>query len=381
MVQQHDENASPQAALTLFYCYARKDKALRDEIDVHLASLHRSGLVTSWHDAMIVPGMDWEHEIDTQLDAASIILLLVSPDFLHSDYCYGREMQRAIDRHNRGESHVIPILLRPVDWENTPLSTLQMLPTDATPVTQWINRDAAFADIARNIRRVVNAIIAPKRLREKDEERPLLTFEEQFASTFGETTVKSHLLATSIKQSGITEVVIMNPAKDIIFKNMAQCQNRLLILDSWMWDNVDGLEDIFRQLAFRKVSIRILLLDPDSVFAQQRSRDLRFDENHVPNCIRNNVKSFIRFRKKFRMNKLEIRYYTALPSLTLYIYDNQSFVGFYLHNSTSLTGPQLQVLIKNEKQEATLLGGYIEEEFATIWERAKPILELKSPSL
>ena len=109
MVQQHDENASAHAALTLFYCYARKDKALRDEIDVHLSALHRSGLVTSWHDAMIVPGQNWEQEIDTHLNTASIILLLVSSDFLHSDYCYGHEMQRAIERHTKGEAHVIPM--------------------------------------------------------------------------------------------------------------------------------------------------------------------------------------------------------------------------------------------------------------------------------
>jgi hypothetical protein len=166
MVQQQDKEASAHPALTLFYCYAHKDKALRDEIDVHLAGLHRSRLITSWHDAMIIPGADWEHEIDTHLNAANIILLLVSPDFLNSDYCYGREMQQAIDRHTRGKAHVIPILLRPVDWQDTPFSTLQMLPTNAKPVTQWIDREAAFADIARAIRRAANDIIDQKHLQE-----------------------------------------------------------------------------------------------------------------------------------------------------------------------------------------------------------------------
>src|SRR5581483_1355063 len=93
MVQRQDEETSAHPALTLFYCYARKDKTLRDKIDVHLAGLHRSRLITSWYDAMIIPGADWEHEIDIRLNAANIILLLVSPDFLNSDYCYGREMQ------------------------------------------------------------------------------------------------------------------------------------------------------------------------------------------------------------------------------------------------------------------------------------------------
>ncbi len=172
MVQQHDENASLPSALTLFYCYARKDKALRDEIDVHLAGLHRSGLISIWHDVMIVPGEDWKREIDAHLNAASIILLLVSPDFLYSDYYYSREMQGAIERHKKGEAHVIPILLSSVDWEDTPFSTLQPLPTDAKPITQWLDRNAAFADIARGIRRTVNAIIAHKRLHEAEQKRP-----------------------------------------------------------------------------------------------------------------------------------------------------------------------------------------------------------------
>jgi WD40 repeat protein len=173
MVQQHGEESSPHAVLTLFYCYARKDKALRDEIDVHLASLHSSHLITSWHDAMIVPGANWEHEIDIHLNAANIILLLVSPDFLKSDYCYGWEMQRAIERHTKGEAHVIPILLRPSDWEDTPFSTLQMLPTDAKPVTQWTDQDAAFTDIAHGIRHAVNAIIVQKRLQGKEQKQDL----------------------------------------------------------------------------------------------------------------------------------------------------------------------------------------------------------------
>ena len=80
-------------------------------------------------------------------------------------------MKRAIERHKKGEAHVIAILLRSVDWEDTPLSTLQMLPADAKPVTEWLNRDAAFADIACDIRRTVNAIVVLKRLHEAEQKR------------------------------------------------------------------------------------------------------------------------------------------------------------------------------------------------------------------
>jgi len=113
-----------QAPIKLFYCYAREDQKLRDELDTHLEGLHRTGLITSWYDGELVPGMSWGHAIETHLDSADVILLLVSPAFIKSDYCYGKEMQRAIERHRAKQACVIPILLRPVDWEGAPFAHL-----------------------------------------------------------------------------------------------------------------------------------------------------------------------------------------------------------------------------------------------------------------
>src|SRR6266487_2347913 len=121
--------------LKLFYCYAREDKALRDELDLHLSSLKRQKNILSWSDRELLPGVDWEKEIDHQLNSAHIILLLISSHFMASEYCYGIEMQRALERHDAGTARVLPILLRPVDWTEAPFSKLQMLPTDAKPVT------------------------------------------------------------------------------------------------------------------------------------------------------------------------------------------------------------------------------------------------------
>lgn len=146
-------------SLELVYCYARKDRALRDELDIHLAGLRRSGLITTWYDGVISPGTAWEQEIKIHLDAAHIILLLISPDFLASDYCYSREMTQAIDRHRRKEAYIIPVLLRPVDWMGTPFSALQMLPSNAQPVTRWTNQDDALEDVAKGIRQVVNKLL------------------------------------------------------------------------------------------------------------------------------------------------------------------------------------------------------------------------------
>src|SRR6266487_1344924 len=149
MDQQHD---SP---VTLFYSYAHEDEALRNELEKHLHLLRRSGSITTWHDRQIVPGTDWAHTIDRHLNESSIILLLISADFLASDYCYNIEMQRALERHQRGEACVIPIIIRPVDWQHTSFAHLQCLPRDGKPVTEWGNQDAAFRDIAESLRRTI----------------------------------------------------------------------------------------------------------------------------------------------------------------------------------------------------------------------------------
>jgi hypothetical protein len=142
--------------IELFYCYARKDHALRDKLDAHLAPLRRLRPITIWHDGEIVPGTSWEREVEMHLNTANIILLLISPAFMQSDYCYSKEMKRALERHHAKEACVVPILLRPVAWRGTPIEQLQMLPSNARPVTGWRNRDQALEDVAEGIRKVLN---------------------------------------------------------------------------------------------------------------------------------------------------------------------------------------------------------------------------------
>ena len=91
----------------IFFCYAREDEALRLGLEKQLRSLRRQGIINIWRDRDISAGTDWAQQIDKHLNTADIILLLVSPDFMDSDYCYGIEMQRAMHRHNRGEARVI----------------------------------------------------------------------------------------------------------------------------------------------------------------------------------------------------------------------------------------------------------------------------------
>lgn len=138
--------------IQVFFSYAQKDEALRRSLESHLAALRRRGTIQAWHDRMIVPGTDWQDAIDEKLTKSSLILLLVSADFLDSDYCYGIEMQRALDMRRRGEAHVIPIILRACDWDLPMLAGLAALPTGGKAVTSWANQDEAWIDVVRGIR-------------------------------------------------------------------------------------------------------------------------------------------------------------------------------------------------------------------------------------
>lgn len=143
--------AQTDSSVTLFYVYAQEDRRFRERLDAHLSGLRRRGMITSWYDRQILAGMDWKREVSRRLEEAAVILLLISPDFLASDYAYEVEMRRALELHKNGKATVIPILLRPVDWQDSPFAYLQALPRNGKFVTQWANQDEAFAEVVRDI--------------------------------------------------------------------------------------------------------------------------------------------------------------------------------------------------------------------------------------
>lgn len=145
--------------LTLFYVYAPEDETLGEELEKHLSLLQYQKLISSWYARRITP--DRLLKTDEHLDTASIILLLVSADFLASDYCYEPEVQRALERHRLGETRVIPIILRNCDWKSSPLAALQCLPPDGLPVTSWKSRDEAFRIVAQGISQIVKTHLSP----------------------------------------------------------------------------------------------------------------------------------------------------------------------------------------------------------------------------
>ena len=144
----------------LFYSYAHEDRPLRDELAGHLKMMERRGVIRPWHDAYIVPGQEWNKEIIDHLESADLVLLLISLDFMDSDFIWSHELESAMKRHERGEASVVPVMLWAVDIEGAPFAKLQGLPTDLRPVTSWPIRNKAWTDVAKGIRRTVEHIQA-----------------------------------------------------------------------------------------------------------------------------------------------------------------------------------------------------------------------------
>jgi WD40 repeat protein len=149
------------APLRVFCSFAPEDADLCHQLHGHLRPFEREGTLTLWHQRLITAGTDWTKAIDEHLASASIIVLLVSPAFFASDYCYGVEMQQALQRHETGDACVIPILVRSVNWQSAPFAKLAPLPSNGKFVTQWENHDVAFTEIAEGIHQIVSEITRP----------------------------------------------------------------------------------------------------------------------------------------------------------------------------------------------------------------------------
>jgi internalin A len=139
---------------SIFFSYSHKDEGLRDEFETHLKLLQRQRLISTWHDRKILPGSVWKNEIDLHLERAKIIIFLVSADFIGSEYCWGKEVKLAMERHQSRQATVIPIMLRWCDWQSAPFGKLQGLPKEMKPITAWEDRDAAWTDVALGIRAI-----------------------------------------------------------------------------------------------------------------------------------------------------------------------------------------------------------------------------------
>lgn len=135
----------------LVFSYSHADEELRNALEKHLIPLKRMGKIDTWHDRCIVPGEEFEGKIDTNFARADIILLLISSDFIASNYCYEIEMANALERHGRGEAIVIPVILRPCAWHELPFGKLLAATKDGKPIVQFPSYDEGFVEVANAV--------------------------------------------------------------------------------------------------------------------------------------------------------------------------------------------------------------------------------------
>lgn len=144
--------------ITIFFSYSHRDETMRDELEVHLAVLQRQGIIAAWHDRRIGAGKDFSGAISDRLDSSDIVLLLVSPYFLASDYCCDVEMSRAMERHDQGLARVVPVILEPCDWHETPFGKLLAVPKDGKPISKFANMHDGLLDVAQAIRQAAQEL-------------------------------------------------------------------------------------------------------------------------------------------------------------------------------------------------------------------------------
>ncbi len=156
---------SQRSGVGIFISYAHEDEPLKTELDKYLKVLKRSSKIRVWNDRELIASQEWDRAIMAELAAAEVILLLVSVDFNASDFIWDKELASAMQRHEAGTARVVPIILRRCQWSAMPYAKLQALPRNATPVMDYPNRDDAFTEIAIEIERLVDHLIATRSAR------------------------------------------------------------------------------------------------------------------------------------------------------------------------------------------------------------------------
>jgi hypothetical protein len=203
-------------SIKLFFSYSHKDEILRNELVNHLRILTREGVISGWDDRKILPGDEWDHQIHAQLRAADIVLLLISVDFIASDYCNDVEVQITLQRHEDGDVCVIPIILRAVEWMRAPFSKLQALPTNGKPVTSYGDRDEAFLDVVQGIRKVAETLRAQRKQKREEKQNALNQYKQKVEEILSSSRGRISVIARDTLQE-LCEALRLTPeeARDI----------------------------------------------------------------------------------------------------------------------------------------------------------------------
>lgn len=148
----------PDRKIYIFISYSGKDVDLKDELLTQLKVLTISDKqIEIWEDGLLEPGMDWDQEIKNKLHAAHIVLMLISARFLTTNYIWNIEVQDSLLRQQKNELTVIPVILSPCAWTQTPLAQFNALPRKGKPITIFDDQDTALLEVVQGIYKVILA--------------------------------------------------------------------------------------------------------------------------------------------------------------------------------------------------------------------------------
>jgi hypothetical protein len=147
---------------TVLVSYARNDVTFFEELSAHLSLLQRKGVINFWHEGRIRAGDAWADVIESQVQQAEIFILLVSADFLSSEFVWGHELPALLERQRKGKARIIPVIIRPCLWQESPIAALKIFPTDGKPVSGSPNPDRAWVSLARYVEEVARDLRSAK---------------------------------------------------------------------------------------------------------------------------------------------------------------------------------------------------------------------------
>ena len=150
----------PLDPIKVFISYSQVDEAWKKLLVKHLGQSRREKLIDLWHDGMINAGTEWNETIASKLNAADIVVLLLSADFLDSDYCNEHEIPSAMSRHHSGSAKIVPVVLRHCPWDETKMGidSLQVYPKGGLPVQAWPSPDEPLRDVASRVAQLAREI-------------------------------------------------------------------------------------------------------------------------------------------------------------------------------------------------------------------------------
>jgi hypothetical protein len=313
----------------MFISYSSTDEKLKTQLEAHLAALKHQGLLETWEFRKLQPGVDWQSTIRSELESAEIIILLVSADFLASEYCWHVEMMRALERHERNECRVVPLIVRECDWQGTPLGEIQALPDNGKPVVTWQRRDAAWKAVVVGLRRLLSNTNNELRVRSS------LTDSN---STFQD---------TDVADSGLMTYYRVYPKREMI-EHLGRARQQIDILQTWVsnwsafWVAMQmALQFDDSGMPTSDVRIRVILIDPKSGLCGIRGEHSGVSAAEAIDHTKLSVRRLREFKSQFSLTdaRLEIRLSGELPTFAMFGTEEGIYFNPYLRQRITYESP------------------------------------------